>query len=290
MQYALEVRPAEGEAYYVALPEAGVASVGREAGAGLVLDDRFLSRVHFQVETGGGRTVLTDLGSSNGTFVNGVRLIQCELKHGDAVRAGQHTFRLTAVVEGRPMLKTAAQMSAELTLAQEKLVAGLAQRCGFAVLDGAADPAIGELLKMSGATYQSLYEGEQAVEVAPFGPFLVALAGAEWLLRQTVAQGWGKGWGVFVKTVAGFDEVRKHLRRSLTVRAEDGRQLLFRFYDPRVLRLFVPTCDAAQRAEFFGPVEHFVAELAENGTLGVFSRDSAASDEGQGGVATVRLG
>ena len=280
MQYALEVRPADGEAFYVGLPEAGAATLGREAGAGLVLEDRFLSRVHFQLEMGNGRTVLTDLGSSNGTFVNGVRLLQTELRHGDSVRAGQHTFRLTAVLEGRPALKAMAQMPVELTPAQEELAAGLTRGCKFAVVDGAADPAVGELLKMSGLVYQSLYEGEQAAEVAPFGPFLVALRNGEWLARQIVKGGWGNGWGIFLRTKSSFEEVRKHLRRSLTVQAEDGRQMLFRFYDPRVLRLFLPTCEATQRAEFFGPIDHFVVELAEGGRLEVFSRKTAEEQRG----------
>ena len=36
--------------------------------------------------------------------------------------------------------------------------------------------------------------------------------------------------------------------------------MYFRFYDPRVLRIFLPTCDAAQLKEFFGPVAHFICE------------------------------
>ena len=285
MQYALEVRSAAGEAFYVALPAAGVVTVGRDAAANLVLEDRFLSRVHFQLEMGEGRTLLTDLQSSNGTFVNGVRRTRCELKHGDGVRAGEHGLRLTAVVEGRPMLKTLAEAAVELTPVQDELVKALAAECGFAVVDGAADPAVGELLKMGGVRYESLYEGEGAAETAPFGPFLVLLRDGEGLLRQIVGRGWGKGWGVFLRTGSGFEEVRRHLRRSLMVRAEDGRQMLFRFYDPRVLRLFLPTCEAAQRAEFFGPIVHFVTELAEGGALEVFSREFEAGR----GNATVRF-
>jgi hypothetical protein len=36
--------------------------------------------------------------------------------------------------------------------------------------------------------------------------------------------------------------------------------VLFRYYDPRVLEVFLPACSAAQRKEFFGPVQHFYAE------------------------------
>ena len=40
----------------------------------------------------------------------------------------------------------------------------------------------------------------------------------------------------------------------------DLEPLYFRYYDPRVLRAWLPTCDPAQLAEFFGPVEFFIAE------------------------------
>jgi hypothetical protein len=41
---------------------------------------------------------------------------------------------------------------------------------------------------------------------------------------------------------------------------EDGRELYFRFYDPRVLRVFLPTCTLQQTAEFFGPVSSYLVE------------------------------
>jgi hypothetical protein len=52
----------------------------------------------------------------------------------------------------------------------------------------------------------------------------------------------------------------KALRRFLIVKTENGQRLLFRFYDLRVLRTFLPTCDSGQRKEFFGPIQSFVAE------------------------------
>ncbi len=42
-----------------------------------------------------------------------------------------------------------------------------------------------------------------------------------------------------------------------------GRILVFRFYDPRVLRAYLPTCTAEEIAQFFGPISHFAAESAD---------------------------
>jgi hypothetical protein len=44
------------------------------------------------------------------------------------------------------------------------------------------------------------------------------------------------------------------------VRTDAGERLLFRFYDPRVLGEFLPTCEAAQLREMFGPVQRFMLE------------------------------
>jgi hypothetical protein len=73
-------------------------------------------------------------------------------------------------------------------------------------------------------------------------------------------EGWGKGWGVFFNSAAPFADIRKHLRRLLTVQNEDGRSLYFRFYDPRVLRGLFPTSSPEESTEFFGPISRFVVE------------------------------
>ena len=41
---------------------------------------------------------------------------------------------------------------------------------------------------------------------------------------------------------------------------EDGQTFFFRFYDPRVLRAFLPTCSPSQLTDFFGPVRAMIVE------------------------------
>jgi hypothetical protein len=63
----------------------------------------------------------------------------------------------------------------------------------------------------------------------------------------------------------------KHFRKFLIVKTEEGDELYFRFYDPRVLRIFLPSCDKEQLKEFFGPVSYFVCEDEDPGTGLIFS-------------------
>jgi len=260
VQFVLEVRPPEGGLRYVSLPAQGRMTIGREPPADVVILDSFLSRSHFQLHIGNGLFVVTDAGSSNGTFVNGVRLSRSELRHGDTIYAGRTVLRLSALLEGKPALETLPEPPSTFLPWQFNLLTLLEERCNFVVLDGAISPAVRDLLNLAGVFYQSLYEGEKAAELAPHGPFLVELTQGSILTPFLVKAAWGKSWGIFAVAKLSFDEMRKHLRRFLIVNTEDGKRLLFRFYDPRVLRTFLPTCDSDQRKEFFGPIQLFLAE------------------------------
>jgi hypothetical protein len=56
----------------------------------------------------------------------------------------------------------------------------------------------------------------------------------------------------------------------LTVSGAEGRKLYFRFYDPRVLRVYLPTCTTDERSTFFGPVTCFLMEGEEPDELLLF--------------------
>jgi hypothetical protein len=46
-----------------------------------------------------------------------------------------------------------------------------------------------------------------------------------------------------------------------------GRRLLFRYYDPRVLRVYLPTCLPNELETVFGPVKAYLVEGDGGGTL-----------------------
>ena len=142
----------------------------------------------------------------------------------------------------------------------------------FAVLDAARDPQVLAFLQSAGQPYQSLYEGPKGEELAQFAPYLLELPAGSPALETLVREGWGASWGIFVRSRAGFADVRRHFRHFLLVKTEDGREFYFRFYDPRVLRAFLPTCTPQQVAEFFGPVTSYLSEGDDRTTLLQFTR------------------
>jgi hypothetical protein len=46
---------------------------------------------------------------------------------------------------------------------------------------------------------------------------------------------------------------------------------VFRFYDPRVLSVFLPTCLPEQITEMFGPVTHFFVEVCDGVAIAEYS-------------------
>jgi hypothetical protein len=60
------------------------------------------------------------------------------------------------------------------------------------------------------------------------------------------------------------------LQRFLMVALPDGRKAYFRYYDPRILRTYLPNCHPAELRAFFGPVQSFAVPDAEEQKTQVF--------------------
>ena len=59
---------------------------------------------------------------------------------------------------------------------------------------------------------------------------------------------------------------------------EAGRRLIFRYYDPRVLRVYLPTCWPAELETVFGPVDCFLTEGESAAEVIEFRRSGGALD------------
>jgi pSer/pThr/pTyr-binding forkhead associated (FHA) protein len=68
----------------------GIRTIGRATGADFVLDAALVSRVHCRITAlPTGELEVTDLDSTNGTFVNGARISTARLTAGDRLRLGR---------------------------------------------------------------------------------------------------------------------------------------------------------------------------------------------------------
>jgi pSer/pThr/pTyr-binding forkhead associated (FHA) protein len=68
--------------------------IGRSSACEIVLGDDTVSRRHAELRYEDGRWLLRDLGSSNGTYVNGRLVTEAEVRRGDVVHLGGCRLRL----------------------------------------------------------------------------------------------------------------------------------------------------------------------------------------------------
>jgi hypothetical protein len=84
----------------------GTTTVGRaEGGADIAIDDRGLSRIHFEIAWNGSVAALRDRQSTNGTFIDGARVNELVLHSGTKIEAGRTEFEF----ELRPVSATTAR-------------------------------------------------------------------------------------------------------------------------------------------------------------------------------------
>ena len=80
---------------------AAITIIGRRPDCDLCIPLREISRRHCELELYGGSLKLRDLGSSNGTYLNGQKLEQVtEIKAGDTIKIGPITFSIQ--INGQP--------------------------------------------------------------------------------------------------------------------------------------------------------------------------------------------
>ncbi len=108
--------------------------------------------------------------------------------------------------------------------------------------------------------YISLFFGTSQEELFDVAPYLIRLEPNSPFLAWWMDEGLGQSWGIFFTSDADIDELLTHFQGLLKVQDPEGKELYFRYYDPRVLRVFLPTCEAGELGQMFGPVESFLVE------------------------------
>ena len=144
----------------------------------------------------------------------------------------------------------------------------------FAIVDGARDDRIYAAVEGTFLPKDCLYAGDLPRQLKMTAPYLIQLEREDRFTRYLINTGWGGSWGSFLRTDTGIKQLRRHLREFLRVRDEAGRRLIFRYYDPRVLRAYLPTCWPAELDTFFGPISAFITEGEAPGEILEFRNES----------------
>ena len=179
-------------------------------------NDTYLSGVHFEIVCNEGECAIRDLGSSNGTFVNGGRLEQAPvaIKDGDQISAGEMTFLVQfssleqQLVAPAPVMAPAAgaavvspertarmfapgsepktPVQTALTGEQKRVRDILMYQTSplFAVVDAARDASLPQLLAAPALRSQPPFANEPGGGPAGHAPYLVELGQASSLSER----------------------------------------------------------------------------------------------------------
>ena len=145
----------------------------------------------------------------------------------------------------------------------------------YAILDGASVPELPQTLARFEVEADCLFRGELEPDMAQVAPYVAKVQFddpfTDWLLQE----GWGRHWGVFALSQADLRALRMHLRTFLKVYGPDLQPLYFRYYDPRVLRVYLSTCNAQELRTVFGPVLRYIVEDEDPAGLLTFRLEGA---------------
>ncbi len=109
-----------------------------------------------------------------------------------------------------------------------------AARCGFDNIEEVRSIASDE-----NAVVFSLSEKETYLEVVAPHLFSCNDKIIEWYMTN----GYNDAWGILFTAAASFDECLLHFNSKVITKDERGGNRYFRFYDPRVLKIFLPACN-----------------------------------------------
>lgn len=112
--------------------------IGRDPSTDVHLDNRALSRRHAQIEKRGAAIWVRDLGSQNGTYVNGERIVEPRpLAGGDVIEVGRYRVLLEGVEEARadtPVLTlTGPEGKHRFAMVGDEIIIGRAPSCDIAI-------------------------------------------------------------------------------------------------------------------------------------------------------------
>ena len=203
--------------------------IGTGAASDLQLTDRTVSRFHCDLRTVGGALQIVDSGSTNGTFVDGVRILAAELAPGARVRLGETTLAITPAGE-----RCSVELSARHRFG-EVIGASVEMRRMYGVLEKVAPTDASVLIQGETGTGKELVA--RAIHDASArarGPFIVVDCGAiaENLIESEL---FGHVRGAFSGAVAD--------RRGLVEEADGGTLFLDEIGElpsslqPRLLRV-----------------------------------------------------
>ena len=148
----------------------------------------------------------------------------------------------------------------------------------YAVADCAREARLYDLVQ-DALFPMCLYRTEALSKLSRASPWLLPVEHAEKLMAAWRRDGLGQSWGLFVRSSDEQARLRQRLRTFNQAKLPDGRIVVFRWWDPRVFRVYLPTCNAEELGQWFASVEEYVCEAEDGAGFHVYRNAGGVLDD-----------
>lgn len=122
----------------------------------------------------------------------------------------------------------------------------------YAVLDLARDPYLfAAMLEGFDAERRCLFRGRAKEELGDRTAWIARIDPEQGLLDWLLEEGWGRRAFSLMTSPLTIHRFVSHVRKFTKVRDDAGEEHFFRFYDPQVLRQYLPVFGPGEHAMFF---------------------------------------
>ena len=144
----------------------------------------------------------------------------------------------------------------------------------YAFLGGARDKQIEKTIRLGSLKSACLIDGKLSYEMTIAAPYMVRLEKDHPQTIEILKKGWGNSWGIFAITYppATLINIRHNCKKIAMVQLPDDKRAYFRYYEPRVMRPYLPTCTVEEANKVFGHISEYIMEGEEPGTIHRFKR------------------
>lgn len=153
----------------------------------------------------------------------------------------------------------------------------------YAITDGAySAPLIAHVEQTAPDNLIPLLHPHPSIEPTAI-PQLIRVSEA--ILDTILLAGETAPWGIFAMSKAEPEALRLHFRRFLVVQLPDGEHWYFRFYDPRLLPVYIAKCNEWELENFFGPIRGYAIPPGAESGITILHYESK-KDSAQGGATS----
>lgn len=163
--------------------------------------------------------------------------------------------------------------SKQLNSIKEKLFADSSYL--YAIIDGAACPKLRFKIFDWEPTSTCLWSGALEPDIQEVAPYLVQLEKNSTFTDWLISEGWDKNWNIFASSELEFKKFRKQIKKLLVVKSPEGSNLIFRFYDPRVMIMLANNWENELKANILDNIDVISLQETEYSILRISQKHSS---------------